>query len=203
MNSEPTPLEADNQPSTLYDELKEIALANDKVDIKAFAGSMRELAVKLPKHHTEDVDYHNPANTRAAIFGECAVPIAELLASREVVEELSDLDTQSKEGIASGERVQWVRQNREKADSKDSVYLTRGQDAEGEFYWILGGGRHRLAADIIEGKTTISADVVSMGRFLQDEAGRNELNRLQQMQNHSEKLDKQRQNLNNGQNIII
>jgi hypothetical protein len=77
--------------------------------------------------------------------------------------------------------VQWVSQNRNEADKDDYVYLYRLKDTNGDYFWQLGGGRHRLAADIIANKPTIRANVKLTSGFFTGEQGQKELARLESL----------------------
>lgn len=205
MNGQPTPRSSDQHPSTLYDELKAIAKGEQALPVEEFSQDMKELAAKLPAQHEKALDYNDPEQTRPVIFGSCDVPIAELLQSKQIVDLLAEMSGQSKDGVSSKVRIDWLSSetNREEAERKDRVYLTLSRDQDDNFYWTIGGGRHRLAADIIANKASIRADVISRGGWLEGELGQNEISRVASMQDKSENSEKRRQNLNNGENRVI
>ena len=205
MNGEPTPQSSDQHPSTLYDELKAIAKNEQGLPVEEFFQDMQELAGKLPAQQEKALDYNDPEQTRPVIFGSCDVPIAELLQSKQIVDLLAEMSGQSKDGVSSKVRIDWLSSetNREEAERKDRVYLTLSRDQDDNFYWTIGGGRHRLAADIIANKASIRADVISRGGWLEGELGQNEISRVASMQDKSENSEKRRQNLNNGENRVI
>jgi hypothetical protein len=169
-----------DKPSTIYAELKEIADGNS-VDWKEFTERMQKLNMELPKHTEQAIDFNDPEQSKVINLGFCDVPISELLESKDVVELLAEMEGQGKEGKSSAERVEWVSQNRDMADKDDYVYLYRLRDSNGEFYWQLGGGRHRLAADIIADKKTIRANVKLTTGFFSGELGQKELARLESL----------------------
>jgi len=205
MNGELMPNESFKTGGTLYDELKAIAKNEQGDPVEEFSQDMRELSVKLPTRHEKELDYNDPDQSKAVIFGSCDVPIAELLQSKQIVDLLAEMSGQSKDGASSKDRIDWLSSetNREEADRKDRVYLTLSRNQDDEFYWTIGGGRHRLAADILAGKPSIRADVMSRGGWLGDELGQNEISRVASMQDKSEISNKRRQNLNNGENRVI
>lgn len=206
MNREPTPQSSDQPPSTIYLELRESIANNEQgAAVEEFSQDMKDLAGKLPARHEKVLDYNDPEQTKAVIFGSCNVPIAELLQSQQVVDLLAQMSSQFKDGVSSKDRIDWLSSetNREEADRMDRVYLTLSRDQDDKFYWTIGGGRHRLAADILAGKASIRADVVSRGGWLEGELGQNEISRVATMQDKSEISNKRRQNLNNGENRVI
>jgi len=205
MNGEPTPNESNETGVTLYDELKAIAKNEQSPSVEEFSQDMRELSVKLPTRHEKELDYNDPVQKKTVIFGSCNIPIDELLKSKQIVDLLADMSREYKDGTSSKNRINWLSNdaNREEADRKDRVYLTLTRDQDGEFFWQIGGGRHRLAADVMAGKTSIRADVVSHAGWLADDLGQIEETRVASMQDHSENNDKRRQNLNNGENRVI
>ncbi len=205
MNGEPTPQSSDQHPSTLYDELKAIAKGEQALPVEEFFQEMQELAGKLPAQHEKALDYNDPEQTKAVIFGSCDVPIAELLQSKEIVESLAKMKGQSKDGFSSEGSIGWISSetNREWLDRKDFVTLFLHRDQDDEFYWTIRGGRHRLAADIIAGQPSITAYVKSYAGSLADDLGQIEETRVANMQVHDENSDKKRQNLNDGENRVI
>jgi hypothetical protein len=179
---------SENQPSekpnTIYSELKEIANGS-KLDWSEFSEKMKNLNMKLTKHTEQPIDFNDPEQSRVINLGICDVPISELLNSKDIVELLAEMEGQDKEGKSSQERVQWVSQNRNEADKDDYVYLYRLKDTNGDYFWQLGGGRHRLAADIIANKPTIRANVKLTSGFFTGEQGQKELARLESLKSQS------------------
>lgn len=169
-----------DKPNTIYGELKEIANGN-RVDWNGFSEKMQKLNMELSKHSEQAIDFNDPEQSQVINLGFCDVPISELLESKDIVELLAEMEGQGKEGKSSAERVEWVSQNRDMADKDDYVYLYRLRDTNGGFYWQLGGGRHRLAADIIANKPTIRANVKLTKGFFSGELGQKELARLESL----------------------
>lgn len=144
---------------------------------------------------------HTDAQANQKIrFGEVDLPISQLLDSPFVLEELLTLDGHIKDGRRSVEVVYDLVEayrNREYDESKakDPISVSLKRCDDGKFYYVLNGGRHRVAAAILSSQEQIRVDLNSTAIYLDSPEGDTKIEELKAMQVHTPRADQIRQNM--------
>ena len=119
------------------------------------------------QYHSPTIDLETPLAREALNLRRVQVPLSSLIDSPYLCSRLTELKNSEKDGEPSINRVRRMLESGfDQSQESMPIYLRLDKHRDGSLAWGLDGGRHRIAAAILSGADSITADVATRRGYL-------------------------------------